>query len=120
MKKLWNMNILNLICHRKPERSFFIKGHQFPVCARCTGFYISLIIYFIYAYLFYVNYSLFLLIFAIILLIPAFVDGITQLYEYRLSNNKLRFLTGLIGGLGLGILIKAFKYFIYLKIIGGI
>jgi len=24
-------------CHQKPERSFFIKGYQFPVCARCTG-----------------------------------------------------------------------------------
>ncbi len=24
-------------CHRMPERSFFYKGHQFPVCARCTG-----------------------------------------------------------------------------------
>ena len=24
-------------CHRMPERSFFFKGYQFPVCARCTG-----------------------------------------------------------------------------------
>ena len=24
-------------CHQKPERSFFINGYQFPVCARCTG-----------------------------------------------------------------------------------
>lgn len=24
-------------CHRMPDRSFFYKGHQFPVCARCTG-----------------------------------------------------------------------------------
>ncbi|WP_335339003.1 DUF2085 domain-containing protein [Methanobrevibacter olleyae] len=46
---------------------------------------------------------------------PAFVDGLTQLYGCRLSNNWLRFLTGLFGGLGLGILIKALKYFIYLK-----
>ena len=30
-----------LICHQKPERSFFWDGHQFPVCARCTGIYLS-------------------------------------------------------------------------------
>ena len=24
-------------CHQMPERSFFYKGYQFPVCARCTG-----------------------------------------------------------------------------------
>jgi len=26
-------------CHQIPERSFFIAGHQFAVCARCTGLY---------------------------------------------------------------------------------
>ena len=30
-----------LICHQRPERSFFLDGHQFPVCARCTGLYLS-------------------------------------------------------------------------------
>ena len=24
-------------CHQMPERSFFYKEYQFPVCARCTG-----------------------------------------------------------------------------------
>lgn len=27
------------ICHQNPERSFFIWGKQFAVCARCTGLY---------------------------------------------------------------------------------
>ena len=27
------------VCHQLPERSFFIAGHQFAVCARCTGIY---------------------------------------------------------------------------------
>ncbi len=30
-----------VICHQLPERSFFWDGHQFPVCARCTGLYLS-------------------------------------------------------------------------------
>ena len=57
---------------------------------------------------------------AIILLIPSAIDGFTQLFEYRESNNTLRLITGILGGLGLGILIKALKYFIYLKINGGL
>jgi uncharacterized membrane protein len=31
----------SLICHQLPDRSFFVDGHQFPVCARCTGLYLS-------------------------------------------------------------------------------
>jgi len=27
------------LCHQLSERSFFIAGHQFAVCARCTGLY---------------------------------------------------------------------------------
>ena len=30
-----------MICHQRPERSFFWGVHQFPVCARCTGIYLS-------------------------------------------------------------------------------
>jgi uncharacterized membrane protein len=27
------------VCHQIPERSFFIDGHPFAVCSRCTGIY---------------------------------------------------------------------------------
>lgn len=110
------MDYTKLICHRIPERSFFIKGHQFPVCARCTGFYISLIIYFIYTYFNFVNYNISLLIFAVILLMPTLFDGITQYLEIQESNNTRRFFTGILGGLGLGIILKAIKWFIFLLI----
>ena len=110
------MKIFNLICHRMPERSFFIKDYQFPVCARCTGFYISLIVYFAYTYYFFVDYAPILIIFAILLLMPVAVDGLTQLFEYRESNNILRLATGLMGGIGLGIIVKAIKWYIYIII----
>ncbi len=100
------MNYKNLICHRKPERSFFIKGHQFPVCARCTGFYTGLAIFLIYDYFYEIDYSFNLLIISVILLIPTAIDGFTQLFKFRESNNTLRFITGLIGGLGLIIFLK--------------
>lgn len=28
-------------CHQLPERSFFYKGKQFPVCARCCGVFLG-------------------------------------------------------------------------------
>ena len=91
------MDYTRLICHRIPERSFFFRGH-----------------YFIYAYFNYVDYDLNLLILAIILLVPAFLDGTTQLFNFRESNNILRLITGLLGGIGLGILVKSLKYYIFI------
>jgi uncharacterized membrane protein len=29
----------SVICHQRPERSFYLWSHQMPVCARCTGIY---------------------------------------------------------------------------------
>src|SRR5438132_9306807 len=29
------------LCHQLPERSFSLAGHQFAVCARCTGLYLG-------------------------------------------------------------------------------
>ncbi len=31
----------SLVCHQRPERSFHLAGAQLPVCARCTGLYVS-------------------------------------------------------------------------------
>ena len=60
------------------------------------------------------DYNLILLIFATLLIIPTAIDGLTQLFEYRESNNVLRFITGLIGGIGIGIIVKAIKWYIYI------
>ena len=106
-------DFLDSICHRKPERSFFIKGYQFPVCARCTGIYISLLIYFIYSHYVHVDYNFYLLLFGFILLIPAYIDGITQFHMNRESNNNLRLVTGLLCGLGLGIILKTIIFFLF-------
>jgi uncharacterized membrane protein len=38
----WGLTIygaFSYVCHQIPERSFFIGGHQFAVCSRCTGLY---------------------------------------------------------------------------------
>jgi len=31
----------SFICHQLPDRSFHLAGVQMPVCARCTGLYVS-------------------------------------------------------------------------------
>lgn len=104
-------------CHRIPERTFKIRGHYFPVCSRCTGLYLGVVSYSIYAYFFYVNYSLTLISLAILMIIPTFTDGFTQLLGLRESNNTLRFTTGLIGGIGIMIIAKFIKYVIFWNII---
>lgn len=116
LNKNLQLNKLNLfyrlpICHRLPDRTFKFRESYFPVCARCTGIYVSAFTYFIYVYFFYVEYTFQLLLLAFIMTIPTIFDGLTQLFGLRLSNNKLRFFTGLIGGLGLAILIKTLKYY---------
>ena len=100
------MKYSKFLCHRMPERSFHYKNHQFPVCARCTGFYTGLIVFLIYNYFYPVNYSLNLFIISVLLLIPTGIDGFTQLMDLRESNNNIRFITGLIGGIGLIIFMK--------------
>ncbi len=32
------------VCHRIPERSFFVGGRQLPLCARCTGTFLGLLL----------------------------------------------------------------------------
>jgi uncharacterized membrane protein len=41
------------------------------------------------------------------MMMPTFLDGITQLFGARESKNILRLSTGLIAGIGIGILFKA-------------
>ncbi len=109
------MKYSKLLCHRIPERSFFYKNHQFPVCARCTGFYTGLAVFLIYNLFYPIDYTLNLFIISIMLMIPAAVDGFTQLLELRKSNNNLRFVTGLVGGIGLIIFMKiAVRTFYYI------
>lgn len=98
------------ICHRLPERTFKINNHYLPVCSRCTGIYIGAFSYFAFAYFVYIPYNVIIGLVAILMILPTFSDGLTQFFGFRESNNALRFSTGLIAGIGLGILVKAIKW----------
>lgn len=77
-------------CHRLSDRSFFIQNRQFHICARCTGLLAGLFLSIpLIAFKNYVGY--FFPIFLSILII----DGLTQKFNLRESNNLLRFSTGI-------------------------
>ena len=104
------MKIGSYICHRKPERTFKIRGRYFVVCSRCTGIYLGALAYFALVFWVYMQYSWVIILLALLMMIPTFTDGLTQLMFLRESNNVLRFFTGILAGIGLGIMVKALKY----------
>lgn len=75
-----------------PERSFFFKGYQFPLCARCTGITIGHLIAFIAAPFHTFHRSI------LILMLPLAIDGTVQYFTRYESNNRKRFISGLLYG----------------------
>ncbi len=99
---------LYFFCHGIPDRCFTIRGHTFPICARCTGLLIGVAAGFILPATGYLP-SLVAIGLALLLVAPLSVDGLTQLVGLRHSTNSLRIVTGAIGGLGLALAAQALR-----------
>lgn len=86
-KKYWG-------CHQLPERSFFFKTYQFPICARCTGVLIGMFLS--------IGVSCFIktipLLICVVLMFPLIIDGIIQYFTKYESTNYKRFITGMLFG----------------------
>lgn len=82
-------------CHQRPDRSFFFRGYQFPVCARCTGLAIGYVVMLIMWYHWELAWQQDLL-----LAIPLILDGGTQYLRMRESTQRKRLLTGILCGVG--------------------
>lgn len=85
-------------CHQRADRSFQIKGYQFPICARCTGVLLG--------YFFAIPINIFihsniLIYFSIAFCIIMFIDWLIQYLKIKESNNTRRFFTGILGGIGI-------------------
>lgn len=82
-------------CHQRPDRSFYFRGYQFPVCMRCTGIFVGFVIaMFVYGRMsirWWIN---------CLLLIPLVFDGCGQYMGYWESTKYSRVLTGLLAGFG--------------------
>lgn len=96
-------------CHQMPERSFFIKGYQFPICARCSGAFLGEIIA-VLLILLKINVNI---LWAIILLLTMGLDWFLQQINWVESNNIRRLITGILGGFG--ITYTYYNIFIFLK-----
>lgn len=83
-------------CHCRPDRSFFISGKQFPICARCTGELVGMFLC-IFSY----HFIKFKISIYILLMIPLILDGFIQLLTNYESTNLKRFITGLLFGYSL-------------------
>lgn len=103
------MNTKFVFCHRLPSRTLRFKGRYFPVCARCTGIYLGALFTLLLRYFPILTPSKdlekYLFFIPLILMIPTLVDGTTQLLRWRESNNFLRVVTGLLCGIGLGLIL---------------
>ncbi|WP_420794946.1 DUF2085 domain-containing protein [Fictibacillus macauensis] len=88
-------------CHGRPDQSLKWNGKPLPLCARCTamyGAYLSLPLIGFFPFM----HSIIL---AFCLQLPMMVDGFTQLWKWRESNNGLRVVTGCLSGFGQCLLI---------------
>lgn len=98
-QELWikSMNIgSRLGCHQRADRSFFVRGYQFPVCARCTGVtvgYIAALIMIIAGVR--LNWIWILALCGVMGL-----DWGIQRIGLKESNNIRRLITGIVGGIG--------------------
>gem|GEM_PF-1282531 len=87
-------------CHRRQDRSLKISRYTLPLCARCTGLWLG----------FVMGLSLRVaglhmpLLFALALMLPLIVDGLTQLVGFRMSNNQLRLISGVLFGIATNML----------------
>ena len=91
-------------CHQMPERSFFIGNYQMPLCARCTGIFVGQVVLLLAYSWMEISYAYLLLV------LPMVLDGGTQFFGWRMSNQPLRLTTGLLAGFGyMGVLIELLK-----------
>ena len=102
------MSVVNtklIFCHRRPDRTLRFKGKYFPVCARCTGIYIGALLVFLVHYFVSLTYSSSIFFLSLALMIPTAIDGSTQLFKWRESSNGIRVITGLLCGIGYGLIL---------------
>lgn len=84
-----------LQCHQMPERSFFWKGYQFPICARCLGMLIGYLL----GVIIFIFYELPIIV-VVLFCLTIFTDWFLQYLGVLESTNWRRLITGILGGIG--------------------
>ena len=81
-------------CHQREDRSFKIKGWQFPICSRCTGILVGQLLG-ILIYIFKFRIPIYI---SCIFLFIMFLDWYIQYKKIKESTNIRRFITGTLAG----------------------
>lgn len=90
--------LLSYVCHQIPSHSLWLFGAPTGISSRSLFLYLA----FVGAGLLMLRRRSFLSWpNSVLLMLPIFVDGLTQLAGWRESNNLLRSLTGTMGGIGI-------------------
>lgn len=84
-------------CHARPDRSFYFRGKQFPICARCTGELIGMVAGIPIAI--FQGCPRFEIVLA--MMIPLVFDGFLQRLTSYESGNIRRLVTGILFGIAL-------------------
>ena len=82
-------------CHQREDRSFKIKGWQFPICSRCTGILVGQLLG-ILIYIFQFRIPIYI---SCIFLLIMLLDWYIQYKKIRESTNIRRFITGTLAGI---------------------
>lgn len=97
--KLWefSMKVGNVLgCHQRADRSFFIRGSQFPLCARCTGMLLGYL-----GAVFLKGLVIIPVWLSVLFCALMFADWFLQYKKIKSSTNLRRLITGLLCGFGL-------------------
>lgn len=84
-------------CHARPDRSFYFRGKQFPICARCTGELIGMIAGI--PIVIFQGCPQFVIV--LVMMIPLVFDGFLQRLTSYESGNIRRLITGILFGIAL-------------------
>lgn len=101
----WIYRVFSLICHQRPDRSFFLSGYQMAYCQRNFAIYTGLFLLGLLFALVRHRVRPLGLRGAVLLSIPMALDGFTQLVGLRESTWELRLLTGGLFALGVAWLV---------------
>ena len=85
-------------CHQRSDRSFFVKGYQLPICARCTGVLMGYVL--ALPIILFLKSSIWIYI-SIPFCVIMFSDWYIQFLRIKESTNLRRFITGILGGIGI-------------------
>lgn len=95
-------------CHCRPDRSFHYRGWQFPICARCTGELLGIILCCVmYPFIHIPMYA------CAIALLPLVADGFLQKLTRYESTNIRRLMTGILFGFSLTFLVFSSTAYVF-------